>query len=56
MNINVHVEGRPDEQAPLLGLELLLLLCKVVLFCLCHQKPGQLIHHLTAPATPPPQD
>lgn len=56
MNINVHVDERPESsfQAPLLGLELPLLLSDLKwLHSVCHQKLGQLIHHLTASAPPP---
>lgn len=57
MNINVIVDEGPESsfQAPLLGLELPLLLSDLKwLHSVCHQKLGQLVHHLTASATPPP--
>lgn len=57
MNIQVHVDKGPESsfQAPLLGLELPLLLSDLKwLHSVCHQKLGQLVHHLTASATAPP--
>lgn len=53
MNINVHVEGRPDEKALLLGVELLLLLSKVVLFCLSPDA-GSAHPSSSSPRQPPP--
>lgn len=56
ININVHVDEGPESsfQAPLLGLMLPLLLSDLKwLHSVCHQKLGQLVHHLTASATPP---